>query len=445
MDRQGRREWLITAMLSLTALANCQPVFGQNSWIHGRVFFADDDGAVVKFCDIVQAAELYLSIGEPIADCPKLDATKIELSCLAANSGYAVVGVRSKEGGAGGWILIESGVAEEPHGNHSHWAYPRKPRVVGYDLGSAVNPVECVVHDSQFYLVGHQARSWIRIDARKAPSARDADAVKRLATVHASEKGAGRTWISNGFAAWTSSGNSPIEFGAIAPDGTIGQVKNTTIPNGNATSVVVHGGQIFIGTDKDVYATTLTGAQSPANGLNLQLKEETLGPLSAGTSGVAVVKSAEGSAGLVVINPGRSPMTVTSVPLSVVKGAHVTTPRWIQTRRSPPMVVLFVDQPEVSKELDQMIWIEADPNYDGEFRDAKVRKIMDIAQSKVIGDRGHHDIVMNYDRRYGVFGNSGAGSLSLVDLEKMANSSFLMGGRPGRLAIIGGRSGGHHD
>ena len=96
-----------------------------------RVFFQDDVSKTLKWADLFLGQTLTLGKVKEVAGFPKLDPEKQTLVQMESARGYLMVGVRDEEDGEyqSGWVLIESGVEEEEHGDHSHWHYAREPKV----------------------------------------------------------------------------------------------------------------------------------------------------------------------------------------------------------------------------------------------------------------------------------------------------------------------------
>ena len=108
--------WIVTIVLASQSHAKGRIV--------ARVFWQDDSNATVRSGDLKKSADGWSIEEHAIDSFPKLVQMRTHL-------GLVVVGVRDSEEGSfgSGWVAIESGVVEEPHGDHSHIRYTDSPRV----------------------------------------------------------------------------------------------------------------------------------------------------------------------------------------------------------------------------------------------------------------------------------------------------------------------------
>ncbi len=86
---------------------------------------------------------------------------------MQAARGMLLVGIRDDDDGKfqSGWVLIESGVVEEEHGDHSHWEYADAPRVRASALDDKQgNPAHMYVYDDVFYLANDKLNGYTRVD-----------------------------------------------------------------------------------------------------------------------------------------------------------------------------------------------------------------------------------------------------------------------------------------
>ena len=117
-----------------------------------RIFWQDRDTDKLSYADITASDKWGIKRGW-VAGFPKLDAEKQDLVQMKANNGMLVVGVRDHDDGSfqSGWVSIDTGVFEEPHGNHSHWKYTATPKVTGQQLNTDQgNPAASVCLRQQF-------------------------------------------------------------------------------------------------------------------------------------------------------------------------------------------------------------------------------------------------------------------------------------------------------
>ncbi len=131
--------------------------------VYRESFFQDDVSKTLKWADLFLGQTLTLGKVKEVAGFPKLDPEKQTLVQMESARGYLMVGVRDEEDGEyqSGWVLIESGVEEEEHGDHSHWHYAREPKVRASMLDEHQgNPAHLYCYD-QVFLLGQRSFEWI--------------------------------------------------------------------------------------------------------------------------------------------------------------------------------------------------------------------------------------------------------------------------------------------
>ncbi|HTN03589.1 MAG TPA: hypothetical protein VL132_16985, partial [Planctomycetaceae bacterium] len=150
-----------------------------------RVLFQDDDTRTLKWADLRAGEPPTLGPVQPVEGFPKLDSERQTLVQMEAAQGYVLVGVRDDDSGnfQSGWVLIETGVVEEEHGDHSHWTYPRPPQVRASVLNDKQgNPAHLYCYDNVFYLANDQLDGYTRIDPAGVKSTDDVAAIRRKAS-----------------------------------------------------------------------------------------------------------------------------------------------------------------------------------------------------------------------------------------------------------------------
>ena len=119
-----------------------------------RIFWQDRETDKLSYADLVTTNKWSIKRGW-VKGFPQLDPEKQDLVQMKECSGLLMVGVRDQDSGnhQSGWVAIDTGVFEEPHGNHTHWKYTRLPNVKQSKLDTEQgNPAHLYVYDRQFYL-----------------------------------------------------------------------------------------------------------------------------------------------------------------------------------------------------------------------------------------------------------------------------------------------------
>jgi hypothetical protein len=96
-----------------------------------RIFWQDRGTDKLSWADLTKGDKWAIKRGW-IQGFPKLDPEKQGLGRMNRNSnGKLVVGMISRENSdsQSGWVAVDPGTFEEPHGNHTHWKYTGEPKV----------------------------------------------------------------------------------------------------------------------------------------------------------------------------------------------------------------------------------------------------------------------------------------------------------------------------
>ena len=112
---------MIAALILVTSVS---PVQAQRvrTKVITRIFWQDRDTDQLSYADITASDKWSIKRGW-VNGFPKIDAQKQDLVQMQESGGMLMVGVRDHDDGKyqSGWVAIDTGVVEEPHGNHTHW------------------------------------------------------------------------------------------------------------------------------------------------------------------------------------------------------------------------------------------------------------------------------------------------------------------------------------
>ncbi len=162
-----------------------------------RVFIQDPEKLTLMWADLLAQEPLTFSPAKPVEGFPQLDPERQSLVQMAVSAGKIMVGVRDDEDGEFqcGWVLVDTGVEEEEHGDHSHWYYNSAPKVIASRLDqSQGNLAHLYCYDGVFYLANDHAKdieapnvvTVIHLDPNRDGSFADAKIASEI-TVGASE------------------------------------------------------------------------------------------------------------------------------------------------------------------------------------------------------------------------------------------------------------------
>jgi hypothetical protein len=455
------RSTLLVAVLcavpcSMTGLLHAAP-----PRIATRVFFQDDDARLLKWADLQAGDALTLTAPAPIEGFPKLDVKRQSLVQMEAAAGWLLVGVRDEDDGTfqSGWVLIETGVEEEEHGDHSHWNYVRPPRVRAVQLDDQQgNPAHLYCYDDVFYLANDRKNGYTRIDPRAVTSTDDAAAIRRKAQFIPGGGGHITLAVVNkalGFSSWIDRDGPNKGRVDITPIGAgPAQIAASFhLPSGGIHGATALHGKVFLAPSDgicwiDASKWSAADKQPPAV-QHVSLGKVDDKPLRTGaftTFGryVACVTGAGKQTAVCLADATKSKIELTRVPVALAEGNRAAGLSFVQPRKGSPLGFVFHDHAAGTDAPNRLSLLELDADGNGDWADARVAQELDVGKSRVEGHSGHHAIDFDADRRWAVFTNPGDGTLALFSLaERKTVTVFPVSGVPSKVALVGGRGGSH--
>lgn len=432
-----------------------------------RVFFQDDSERVVKWADLgLQGSTLSLTQIGSVEGFPKLDADEQRLVQMEAARGFLLVGVRDEDDGefGSGWILIDTGVEEEEHGDHSHWTYVRPPRVRALTIDKQQgNPAHLYCYDDVFYLANDRKNGYTRLDPAAITADDEEAAIRRRAVFHAGGGGhitlaASKRW---GYSTWIGRSNDKEGGGQggrvdITPLAAPGQASppqiglSITLPHGGLHGATFCQGKVFFAPSDGVCwiaepaALPSTADEIPTHHLSLGQhndKPRRTGAFQTAGKHVMFVTGAGTDAAFGLLDASAAEPEVTRVELGMAEENRPAGLQIVQPRRGSPLALVFHDHPAEVTAPNVMTLLELDPNEDGRWTDVRVAGTLDVGRSKVDGHNGHHTVDFDADRRRGVLSNPGDGTLSVFGVaDRKILQTFEVGGSPSKVVTVGGRA-----
>ena len=131
-----------------------------------RLLWQDRDKDVLMWGEVHAGAKWIVS-ASPVKGFPKLDLEKQDLVQMEHAAGHLLVGVRDNDDGKfqSGWITVDTGVREEPHGDHSHWKFVSSPSVKSSRLDADQgNPAHLYLYNGQFYMANDKKNGFTQLD-----------------------------------------------------------------------------------------------------------------------------------------------------------------------------------------------------------------------------------------------------------------------------------------
>ncbi|MEO1616905.1 MAG: hypothetical protein AAFV88_13700 [Planctomycetota bacterium] len=440
---------IVVAMATWSHAASPVPVKGRTV---ARLFWQNDADATVQCGDLKKSANGWAIERLPIEGFPSLDPDRQSLVQMRMHDGLLLVGVRETEDGTigNGWIAIESGVEEEPHGDHSHWRYSSTPKVsrslIDTEQGNPAHVYKC---DDSFVLANDSKNGFTVTSAeqiRQAKTNADAATFYRGGNGHITlavdpNKVAYATWIAP---AGPDSGRVDV----IGLGNNEGKSYSFQCPSGMLHGATMNAGKAFfapldgicwVAVDEEL---TVSPDSVAVHHLSLG-KDEEDNPLRTGAfvnSGDHVVFTAGKGAAtkLCWVDASADQPAVNSLPIQVDEGEAASTPVLMKSRYGDSLAVLF-GQFKETPEKDRMVIFNLDPNRDGQFDDAKLHQSVGIGPNQMMGHSGYHGVTMLPDRRHALVTNPGDGSLWVISLRDFQVRGKLdLDGTPTRLLVTGG-------
>lgn len=427
-----------------------------------RVFFQDDDSHSLKWADLrSNGSEYQLTAPAVVADFPKLDAEQQGLVQMESARGFLLVGVRDQEGGefGSGWVLIDSGIDEEEHGDHSHWTYPRSPQVRASLIDKQQgNPAHLYCYDQVFYLANDKNNGYTRLDPATIRSTDSAGAIRQKAVFHPG--GGGHITMAAaggfGFSSWIDREGDNKGRVDVTPLVSTGPAKiglTLHLPHGGIHGATANQGKAFFApSDGICWLTIPTSLPSDASGLalhHISLGKVNDRPVRTGafqTFGryVGFTTGAGKDATLTLLDAAAEQPQPITLSLAMADGNRPAGLTFAKPRRGSPLAFVFHDHPAEVDAPNKLSIIELDPNNDGRFDDLKLSSELDVGKSLVEGHGGHHTLSVDADRRRAIFSNPGDGTLSLLSVdERKVLQTFTVSGVPSKVITIGGRQSSH--
>lgn len=418
-----------------------------------RVFWQDRETDRLSWADIVQDGSWSIKRGW-IKGFPKLDTEKQDLVQMKQSDGVLMVGVRDAEDGQlqSGWVAVDTGVVEEPHGNHTHWRYKRPPSVMHSRLDSEQgNPAHLYVYDGQFYLANDRSNGFTKAipTGLRKPAIDSSVEFFSGGGNHITLAAVGN---SVGYSTWID-GGGPNAGRVDVVD--LGQKTENdiaysfTLPSGVIHGATHNSGKVFfapadgvcwVQADKKLEQSADT---VEVHHLSLGTDAEEDKPLRTGAfanhrNWVMFTTGRADQAAVCLINAAADTPEIVRVPISLADGLRLSTPQPVLSlgRR---YAVVFQGRTDAESDVQESLtMIELDPNGDRDLSDARVRSTIPVGASQVVGHHGHHAIGFDAYGRYALFSEPAEGILNVMSLQNMKIvARFRVGGIPDSIVVVG--------
>jgi len=419
-----------------------------------RLVWQDDDQKVLRTADLLDGASPQLGPISTIAGFPTLDAARQTLVQMEAAQGMVLVGVRDDDDGKfqSGWALVDSGVEEEEHGDHSHWHYPKTPSVRASLLDDKQgNPAHLYCYDKSFFLANDKLSGFTWLNPQAITAADQADAVCRKAVFH--QGGGGHITLAavNGnvaFSTWIDRdgpNKGRVDCVKLNSAGNKEIAQTFHLPSGGIHGATANSGKVFFAPSDGICWVDAASTAMPPQVQHISLgkdgeKPRRTGGFTAFEKHVAFVTGAGESATLCLLDATSASPQVSELSLKFAKGNRPTGLEFVKLRRGSPLAFVFQDHAADVEGPYRLTIIAVDPNEDGNWNDAKIQQELDVGKAKVEGHGGHHSVAFDADRRRAIFTNPGDGTIAVMSLSDLKIvAQFSVSGIPSKLVAIGGR------
>ncbi len=447
--RHPMKFFCLTAFTFLLALCSAWPCLGQGRTV-ARLFWQDDESASVRCADLRRTADTWSLAPKAIDGLPEINAEEQSLVQMRHHDGLVVVGVHDIDGGTigSGWLAIESGVIEEPHGDHSHWYFKEEPRVIRASIDTSQgNPAHVYLYEDHFVLANDKRDGFTLTTAKQIRRSKtSADAC----TFH--EGGSGHITLAVvpgrvGYATWIAAdGDDCGRVDVVGLGANAGKRYAIKCPTGRLHGAAVVADKAFFAPAEGVCWVTVDPELNDAPE-SVVVHHLSLGsdhddkPLRTGAFAriddhlVFTAGKGENSK-LCWIDGSADEPSLGSLPIEVGEGEAITTPVTMKSRYGDTLAVLFGQFTEASGQ-DRMLIVNLDPDRDGDFRDANVATSIDVGANQIAGHSGHHAVTMLSDRRHLAVTNPGDGSIWVVNVRDHSVVAKLdVEGSPTRILSI---------
>jgi hypothetical protein len=424
-----------------------------------RLIYQDDATHTVKWADLQQQGDQWsLSTAQEVSGFPTLLAEKQSLVQMEHARGMVLVGVRDDENGTlgSGWVLIDTGVDDEEHGDHSHWTYPRTPRVLATVIDQQQgNPAHLYCYEQVFYLANDKKNGFTRLDPAGLKPTDPVETIIQRGVFHPGGGGHITLAAAGGMAysSWIDregEHRGRVDLTPLSPTETPQIACSITLPSGGIHGATAAADKVFFApTDGICWVGCVSSV--PSSSAHLAVKHISLGkageqPRRTGSfttwgRHVAFVTGAGALAQLSVLDAAESDPQPTHLAIPMQDGSRPSGLKVFQPRKGSPLAAIFTGYPAGNTAQNQMLLVELDPNTDGLFTDARVLQTRAVGPAQVDGHGGHHSLTVDADRRRIIYTNPGSGQVHVLAMDdRRTLGEFTVGGVPSKLLAIGGRA-----
>lgn len=416
-----------------------------------RVFWQDRETAQLSWADITSGDKWGIKRAW-IHGFPMVDAENQELAPMKHHNGVLVTGVRDHQDGTlqSGWISVDTGVFEEPHGNHTHWKYAGLPQVTGMKLDAHQgNPGQLSVSENIFYLAHDQKNGFSQLQPSLLKQASSASESAKFFSGGGSHIALAAVNDAVAYSSWDDESGPNGGRVDVVPLRQAGMPKiaySFQLPSAAIHGITHNSGKVFLAPADGICWVKVdlslkeTAESVQVNYLSLGQDELSDRPVRTGTFSNArnwvLCTTGEGDQSkLCLINAESADPSVVKVNVPAADGLRLTAPETVLSLGNR-YAFLFQERTDaVNGVQEQLTVVELDPDRNRDFSDARIRTTIPVGASRT---EGHHAIAFDAYGRYAAFTEPGEGILNLFSLQEMqVVARFKVGGSPDRIVAVG--------
>ena len=442
-------------LLGLAVPADAQHQHQHRKKTNMRLFWVDQSTQKLTWGDVVTTDKWALNTST-VDGFPEMDSKANRLSPLVGRNGMVVAGISgtADDKKKGRWVAIDSGVYQEPHGNHFHWKYTGRPTVtqtINEERQGRASRVSFV--GEQLYLLGDKGFSTDNLNNLRIRGAATGTRKFFPATNWPVSQS---TFVDNvvGYSAWDDSdGEHAGQVDVIKLADSTKPAYSFKLPSGDVSVTTFNSDKVFFAHKDTISWVTPDRSCSlgsdnvkvnQVNPANQDLKLESPPATFVNERNWVTFTTGKGeSSKLCMIDAASPTPTVIALPIKVNEGLQLSAPKTILSlgkryafifhQRSKPAGEGATDDIK-----EQLTIVELDPNRDMRFDDARIAKTIPVGKSLIKDDAGHHQVSFDAYGRFAVFTNPGDGTLSVMTMQDLqVRVNFKVDGVPTQIVAVG--------
>jgi hypothetical protein len=437
---------------TFTVVVSSRPTNAAEGRTLARLFWQDDGEPSLRYGDLQKSASGWSLQSNPIEGFPSLDPAEQSLVQMQSDAGLVLLGIHDRADGSfgSGWVAIESGVVEEPHGDHSHWHFSDSPRVVKQAVDAEQgNPAHVYKYGDSFVMANDKLNGFTitsAVDLRSAKSPGQATSFHPGGNGHITlgvipQQVAYATWIAR-----DGDDCGRVDVVGLGTNG--GKSYSFHCPTGGLHGATANSGKVFFApTDGICWVNADQNVAQSSDSVHVHHlplgNDANDQPLRTGAfenlDQLVLFTAGKGDdAKLCWIDASADAPVVSTLPIKLDEGESLSTPTAVKARAGVKMALLFRENRD-TPEKDTLVFVDLDPNGDGSHEDAVIAKTIAIGRNQIAGHSGHHQVISLPRGREVAFTNPADGTVTIVSLSDFDKTTTInVGGKPTRLIAIGG-------